>query len=338
MPLDKPLVSLITPCYNGERFMERWATYVAEQTWPNVEIIFVNDGSTDNSKEAFERESGRLRDRGYSVRYLEKENGGAASAVNLALKEVTGAYVMLFDMDDILFPDNIEAKAAYLSAHSDVDLVRNNGYMVRENNLDDRSLLFGDGEDKENPKIFDSFLHMRILPYPGSYMLRTSALFACLPGKEIYVSGYGQNLQMMLAVSYFGKAGYIDRPLMKYINYKSSHSHTQSFERRLELYNGFEGNVIGSIERMDIPEEEKQRHMETVRRANYEGRMFVGIQYRRRALIREQYGRMKACGLATSRITGMLLLSHLPFGCFVIKSYPRLRRVSKRILYRLLRK
>lgn len=332
---EKPVVSVITPCYNGERFMAQWASCIAEQSYPSVEVIFVNDGSKDGSKEAFEKESLKIKERGYSVRYLEKSNGGAADAVNIGLKYVTGAYIMLFDMDDILFRDAISEKADYLTAHDDIGLVRNNGYAVREHNLDDRSVLFGDGEDKNNPHIFESFLKMKISPYPGSYMIRTKALFAHLKDKNIYISPYGQNLPMMIAVAYFEKAAYIDKPLMKYIHYKNSHSHAASFEKKLELYNGYECNTIGSVNLLDIPEAEKTKHIATVKNAYYEGRFLIGIHYRKRELIREQYGLMKKQGLATSKTTGMLLFSYLPFGCFAIKSYPRFKRLVKRILYRL---
>lgn len=336
-PHTKPLVSVITPCYNGERFITQWADNLAIQDYPNVEVIFVNDGSSDGSATAFQKESERLQQRGYQLYYIEKQNGGAADAVNYGLMAVSGEYLMLLDMDDFLFPENISAKANYLLEHKDVDMVRNNGYMVRENNLEDRSSLFGEGIDRFNPFQLNDLLNMQILPYPGSYMVRAEALFSNLKNRKIYVSPYGQNLQILITVAYYGKAGYIDRPLMKYVNYAKSLSHTHSFERRLELYNGFMGNVIGTLSSLDIPKDEKRKHIDTVEKANYFGRFYIGIEYNQPKLIKEQYKLMKRHGLVTRNTTWLYFLSHLPLGCFAIKSYPRALRVSKRFFHRLRR-
>ena len=334
----KPIVSVITPCYNGERFIRQWADSLVVQDYPCVEVIFVNDGSTDGSAASFLRESERLRQRGYCVRYINKANGGAADAVNAGLKLVTGEYVMLFDIDDILFPEAISAKADFLTENADVDIVRNNGYMVREVYMDDRSTLIENGANRFNAHQFDDYLHMRILPYPGSYMVRAQALFLRLTDRSIYVSDFGQNLQILIPLAYFGKTGYIDRPLMKYVNYIKSHSHTKNFNRRLELYNGFEGNVIGTLLSMDIPEDERNRCIETVRKANLEGRFFIGIEYGQRKLIREQYREIMNQGLLTAQIRWMYLISHLPLCCFVMKNIPRVKRALKRAIYKMIRR
>ena len=335
IPESKPLVSVITPCYNGERFMVQWADNLAQQDYPHVEVILVNDGSTDGSAAAFKKESERLKRRGYVVHYVEKPNGGAADAVNHGLPLVSGAYIMLSDMDDFLFPEAISAKADYLTEHGDVDLVRNNGYAVREQNIDDESLFIGEKESEFNPNPFDALIHMRITPYPGSYMVRSNALFARLNDRKIYVSQFGQNFQMVVPVAYFGKSGYIGRPLMKYVHYAKSHSHTKNFERRLELHNGYEGNMIACISMLDISEAEKQEYIDIAKKSNLEGRFLIGIEYQKRELIAEQYKLMKKYGLVTSRVKWMFFISNLPLGCFAIKSWPRAKRVTKRLLYRI---
>lgn len=333
---SKPLVSVITPCYNAERFMAQWADNLVTQDYPNVEIIFVNDGSTDGSAAAFAKERERLCLRGYSVHYVEKPNGGAADAVNHGLALVSGAYIMLLDMDDILFPENISAKADFLTEHDDIDLVRNSGYAVNERNLNDRSCMFGEGINGFNPSQIDVLLGTcSILPYPGSYMVRAGALFARLKNRKIYVTQYGQNVQILITVAYYGKAGYIDRPLMVYVHYKKSSSHTRLFQRCLELYNGYEDNIINTLLLLGIPDNERQKHINTVKKAHFEGRFMIGIEYKRRKLIVEQYKLMKEHGLVTKHIKRLFFLSHLPLGCFAIKSYPRAQRVCRRFLYRI---
>ena len=331
----KPLVTVITPCYNGERFIEQWAQNLMSQDYPNVEVIFVNDGSADNTAAAFIAAEEQLHRRDYIVRYVEKANGGAADAVNTALKLVNGAYIMLLDMDDFLFPEAISAKADFLTEHEDIDFVMNDGYVVREQNLDDRSTLLEEGAYRLNKHQFDDFLNMRAITYPGSYMVRSGALFARLKDRSIYISPYGQNFQMLMPVACFGKGGYIDKPLMKYVHYAASASHTRSFERRVELHDGYEGNAVGTIMYLDIPQSEKDKYIETIKKASLEGRFTIGIEYRKHELIKDQYIKMAEQGLITKRIRWLYILTRIPLGCFIISTFSRMKRVRKRLLYRM---
>ncbi len=91
-----PLVSVIVPVYNTEEFVERTLNSICAQTYKNIEIIAVNDGSTDNSEEvclSIAKKDSR-------VRYVYKENGGVSSARNEGLKNAVGEYVLFCDSDD----------------------------------------------------------------------------------------------------------------------------------------------------------------------------------------------------------------------------------------------
>ena len=82
---DKPLVSIIIPVYNGSNFMREAIDSALAQTYPNIEILVINDGSTDNTREI-------ALSYGDKIRYFEKENGGVATALNLGIREMRGEY------------------------------------------------------------------------------------------------------------------------------------------------------------------------------------------------------------------------------------------------------
>ena len=102
--MDEILVSIIVPIYNVEQYLDRCLLSIKEQTYRNIEVIMVNDGSSDASRSIAER-YGTL-DRRF--RLVDKENGGLSSARNFGMKYVTGAFVAFVDSEDFLANDYVE--------------------------------------------------------------------------------------------------------------------------------------------------------------------------------------------------------------------------------------
>ncbi|MCR5617600.1 MAG: glycosyltransferase family 2 protein [Clostridiales bacterium] len=97
-------VSVIIAVYNTERYLEKCLDSVMSQDYENIELVLVDDGSTDKSLEIMEGYRNRYPDR---ITVLRKENGGQASARNLALGKITGTYLTFMDSDDYIDPDYI---------------------------------------------------------------------------------------------------------------------------------------------------------------------------------------------------------------------------------------
>ena len=112
-----PKVSIITPCYNGEKHLEYFLNSLLTQDYFNVEFFFVDDGSTDNTKEIFYSYIPKLEEKGWNVKYIYKGNGGAASAINAALPLISGKYFIWPDSDDILYPNHISEKVKYMEQY-----------------------------------------------------------------------------------------------------------------------------------------------------------------------------------------------------------------------------
>lgn len=98
-----PKVSIIIPVYNGANYLREAIDSAISQTYKNIEIIVVNDGSSDNG----ETEEIAL-SYGDKIRYFKKENGGSSSALNLGLKMMTGDYFSWLSHDDLYEPNRIE--------------------------------------------------------------------------------------------------------------------------------------------------------------------------------------------------------------------------------------
>lgn len=111
----KPLVSVVIPCYNQARFLGEAIESVLNQTYPNVEIIVVNDGSTDHTSEVALQYS--------KVRYFEQQNQGLAAARNKGFSESRGSYLVFLDADDRLLPSAIGAGVLCFGAHPECAFV-----------------------------------------------------------------------------------------------------------------------------------------------------------------------------------------------------------------------
>jgi glycosyltransferase involved in cell wall biosynthesis len=107
---NSPLVSIIIPVYNGSDYLAEAIDSALAQTYKNIEVLVINDGSKDN---------GATRDialgYGDKIRYLEKENGGVATALNFGIKEMKGKYFSWLSHDDKYFPNKIEHQIDFLS-------------------------------------------------------------------------------------------------------------------------------------------------------------------------------------------------------------------------------
>lgn len=113
-----PLVSVLMPTYNREDFVGEAIESVLAQTYPNLELIVVDDGSTDNTKTVVREYLSDPR-----VKYLYKENGGQSSARNLGFKHSKGEYISFLDSDNKWKPEKVEVCIAAFSENPDVGVI-----------------------------------------------------------------------------------------------------------------------------------------------------------------------------------------------------------------------
>ena len=99
--MNNPLVSIIIPVYNGGNYMREAIDSALAQTYNNIEVLVINDGSKDNTDEI-------ALSYGDKIRYFKKENGGVSSALNIGIKNMKGEYFSWLSHDDMYTPDKIE--------------------------------------------------------------------------------------------------------------------------------------------------------------------------------------------------------------------------------------
>ena len=97
-----PLVSIVIPVYNGSNYLKEAIESALAQTYENIEILVINDGSNDDNKTEDIAKS-----YGSKIKYLYKDNGGVSTALNLGIKNMKGDYFSWLSHDDVYMPDNI---------------------------------------------------------------------------------------------------------------------------------------------------------------------------------------------------------------------------------------
>ena len=168
------LVSIIIPVYNVSAYLEKCLRSVTEQTFKNLEIILVNDGSTDDSGQICRTQA----DLDSRIVYIEKENGGLSSARNAGLDVMTGDFCLFVDSDDYLEANAVET---LLQNAGNADVLLFNYYTVNSQGLRLTSSRF-------LPEEF----HFRSEEERLSYLFRR--FFCYQHGWEVWIHLYSGNL------------------------------------------------------------------------------------------------------------------------------------------------
>lgn len=207
----KPLVSIITPCYNMEKFVADFLDSILNQTYDNLEVIIIDDGSSDNTNQILQSYSDRFKTKEFVYKIINQPNSGQASALNKGLSIFEGKYFTWPDADDILHKESIEKRVSFLEDNKDYSFVRSNGAYFRDN------LKFtgriSHGRNNSNEIIFDDLYMERTYNSSGCYMMSKDLFEQCYPNKQIFAGLGSQNWQLQIPAASRSKCGYIDEDL-----------------------------------------------------------------------------------------------------------------------------
>lgn len=306
---DTPLVSILTPCYNGEAYIDRFFDTVMGQTYPNIELIFVDDGSTDGTLAKAEAWRGELEARGIAFKLLTHPNGGQASAINVGLPEVTGDYVTWPDSDDMMDPRNIEIKVAYLEAHPEKGLVVCDVAQVAESDLG--IVIYRSVFDDSTSRIFDRLIRERGCSYcsGNAYLVRSEALFSAIGGRHIYESRSGQNWQLLFPLTYHHDCGFIHQDLVTYVVRGDSHSRSYvSLRDQLRRTYELEDIIEHVLPAMGMSSEDLETYMRFAREKYLPQRFRIAFEMGDQKLMRCLKEELdEACGPSGKRELLMLI-------------------------------
>lgn len=325
MTHNEVLVSIITPCYNSESYLSRYLDSILNQTYKNIQQIIINDGSFDKTEEIVFDYIKRFDAANMKITYLKQENQGLGAAISAGLKLVEGKYFSWCDSDNFYSSDYVESKVVFLESHPDYSIVRCNGYVVDETNIEvPLSTMDKDNiVDKTEENLFLNCLYTKNFHF-GCAMLKTDDFDKVVNERSIFPSRYGQNWQLLLPMFYYYKSGYIDKPMFYFVVRRDSVSNCvkyQDYRKKIDMYEGYNEIIKNTLINMNIPD--LQEHLKNIRIKYYNLELSVLFSAKNKKEFKKTYKKLKRLG-GTSN--GSKDLYYQLF-------YPLIYRINKKIKY-----
>ncbi|MCL1839707.1 polysaccharide pyruvyl transferase family protein [Candidatus Saccharibacteria bacterium] len=214
---QKGVVSIITTCYNSENYFFRYLDSILNQTNHKIQLVIVNDGSTDDTEQILLNYVPVLNAKGVEVIYLKQENRGIGAGYDLAIKYLDGEYFCWNDSDDFYASNFIEAALKYFKQNPNHKILRHDGYFVPESEIDsavgrtDFPLFSISSPDPHEKHLFMNSMLERNFHF-GRIFLNTEA-FDSVADRNLFHSRAGQQWQMCLPMFYNFESHYIDQSL-----------------------------------------------------------------------------------------------------------------------------
>ena len=179
--MEKDLISIIIPVYKVEKFLEKCVNSVLEQTYKNLEIILVDDGSPDNCPAICDS----LAKKDKRIKVIHKKNGGVSAARNTALDEIKGKYVCFVDSDDYIEPTYVEDLHKAIT-ENDVQMSACEHYLVQN----------------EKKHIISSFSHDFVLNISDTNLLTANVDKLSSPTNKMYDAEFLKNNRFKTNLKY----------------------------------------------------------------------------------------------------------------------------------------
>lgn len=310
--MQDELVSIITPCYNVANTLISYLQSILNQTYKNIEVIAVDDGSTDDTANILKEYVFIFAKYQMKLEYIYQKNAGLGAAINTGLKYVNGEYLCWADPDDFYMSDSIAKRLEILRNYPEYAVVSSDAYVFRADDL--KNPIKREAErfkHRYEETQFEYLLTEQSHFCAGCHMIRMSAFDQVNPEREIYPARRGQNWQLLLPVYYKYKRFYLDEPLYGYIVYpKSMSSGDVTEEEELQRWKEHEEIINQTLRRIPLDDKNRERYVRLVDVRYAKKRLYTAIDYRDKGLLKEQYLFLKQYNEDTDEIRILYLRNY----------------------------
>ncbi|MCW3795113.1 glycosyltransferase family 2 protein [Paenibacillus sp. LS1] len=262
-------VSMVMPCYNKVKYIGQMFDSILAQEWDNIELILVNDGSTDGTRDVISQYEPMFRKRGYEVIIEDQTNAGVCAAAKVGLALATGNYICMIDSDDELDPKYVSVMAGFLDEHDQYDYC-----------ICDAVLYTGTGINKEfkplqfsklnteEPLYTERYLLTDIRSEVWVYLVRADYLNQCNIIENYYTDTKGSHEPgyIIPLTMYSGRYKYFPLALYHFNVGDIGHSHHVKYEQAQRFYDEY--HRLSRIAVNQIPESivdyDKKQHITNV--------------------------------------------------------------------------
>jgi glycosyltransferase involved in cell wall biosynthesis len=246
--MDK--VSVIMPFYNSERYIGSAVESFHNQTWPNKELILIDDASSDCSLSVLQR---YLSD---EVKLLRNDNNhGVAYSRNRGIGAASGQYIALLDSDDLMDREKLERQVLFLGNNAEYDVVFTDTCLIDER---DEVLLRTRAEYNSAMAFLPMMLCRNVIsPAPASCMYKRACFLEHAYNENLH---YAEDYDLNLRLAFHYKFAYLDQPLYLYRRHteNASNRHAKHLENELRIVSQFsEGEIAEAFSTENCSEVER---------------------------------------------------------------------------------
>lgn len=224
-----PVVSIVVPSFNHADYIHECIESILDQDYPSIDVIVINDGSTDRTDEAVKD---ILNKRPDGFRYIYKENAGLIRTLNLGLRHASGKYLCELASDDMLLPGSISRRVAWLEEHPDCDAVFADGYLLRGEEKTQERVSGGKPRYSSAGHKLGELIGGKARIFFPSGMFRKAVLERLGGFDEDF--RYFEDLAMQFPLALGSQIGYLDEPVMYYRRHDRNISSVQKLWVRRE--------------------------------------------------------------------------------------------------------
>ncbi|RZL40189.1 MAG: glycosyltransferase, partial [Pedobacter sp.] len=234
---DFPLVSVVIPCYNHEQYVEECILSVVNQTYRNVQLIVIDDGSKDKSVEVIEKLQAK-----YQFIFEAQNNIGLSSTLNKAIRKYcTGKYISIVASDDFWHPDKIKYQVEYYEQHEELGLVYCDVNIVNANSevIDSFSL----GSKTDHCTTEDIIRGISVIPALTVMVKKSIYDDIGLFDEETLVEDW----DMWIRISLKYNIGFVDKKLAYY------RTHDTNISSRVKLMMQHKNRIFEKLKTINLP-------------------------------------------------------------------------------------
>lgn len=238
--MSTPLVSVIIPTYNRKEYLDIAINSAIKQTYTNIEVLVIDDGSTHNYAEDL---CGKYN----NCFYFYKDNGGLSSARNFGIKKAKGDFVAFLDDDDFWKLNKIEKQVEIITKHPEVDLIHSSALVVNENGEPTGKVIGASNKkvSKRSGKVFWNALGTWVVKSPTPLIRKSVFTKDLLFDETILI---GEDVDFYQRLFYRHQVYYIDEPLAYYRDFGDE----KRLSKQRSKYIGLEVKMIENFKRMGV--------------------------------------------------------------------------------------
>ncbi|WP_139850513.1 glycosyltransferase [Acinetobacter pullicarnis] len=236
--IDYPLVSVVIPCYNHEKFVQDSIQSVIDQTYLNIELIIIDDGSKDSSVDKIQQMIPACEQRFTRFEFRSRPNKGLSATLNEAIDWVQGKYFSAIASDDLMLIGKTDIQVRYMEENQDITALFGSAHYIDENN----NIKLANHLDQQE-YIFDKIFLNECQFYAPTQMLRTEVLNK-IGGYDITI--LVEDWYMWLKMAENGRVYCLSDVLANYRIHSSNTTKNSKFiyENNLKTLNHYENHRL----------------------------------------------------------------------------------------------